>query len=159
MSAKDELFRTFPVIVTQAVLWGEMDSFKHVNNVAYFRYFENGRLEYIRRVGWFDIQSTTGIGPILQSTQARFRRPLTYPDTIHIGTRLIEMKEDRLTIEHKIVSEALDDVATEGQGVIVSFHYESGKKMPLPAELRARIETLEGGRQGDKETRRQGEPD
>jgi acyl-CoA thioester hydrolase len=144
MTAKDELFRTFPVIVTQAVLWGEMDSYQHVNNVAYFRYFENGRLEFIRRAGWFEIQAATGIGPILASTQARFRRALTYPDTIHIGTRLLEMKDDRLTIEHKIVSEALDDVATEGQGVIVSFHYESGNKVPLPADLRERLRKLEG---------------
>ncbi len=144
MSAKDELFRVFPVVVTQAVLWGEMDSFQHVNNVAYFRYFENGRLEYIRRVGWFDIQTATGIGPILASTQARFRRALIYPDTIHIGTRLLDMKDDRITIEHKIVSDALDDVATDGQGVIVSFHYETGKKVALPAELRERIEKLEG---------------
>jgi len=143
MSAKDELFRTYPVIVTQAILWGEMDSFQHVNNVAYFRYFENGRLEYIRRVGWFEIQAATGIGPILASTQARFRRALTYPDTIHIGTRLLELKDDRFTIEHRIVSEALDDVATEGQGLIVSFHYPTGKKMPLPEELVKRIRALE----------------
>ena len=143
MAAKEELFRSYPVIVTQAVLWGEMDSYQHVNNVAYFRYFENARLEYIRRAGWFEIEAATGIGPILASTQARFRRALTYPDTIHIGTRLLEMKDDRLTIEHKIVSEALDDVATEGQGVLVSFHYETGKKVALPAELRERIGKLE----------------
>lgn len=143
-TARDELFRTFPVIVTQAVLWGEMDSYQHVNNVAYFRYFENARLEYIRRAGWFEIEAATGIGPILASTQARFRRALTYPDTIHIGTRLLDMNDDRLTIEHKIVSEALDDIATEGQGVLVSFHYESGKKVALPAELRERIRKLEG---------------
>src|SRR5271154_6538319 len=139
MSAKDELFRTFPVVVTQAVLWGEMDSFQHVNNVAYFRYFENGRLEYIRRAGWFDIQKATGIGPILASTQARFRRALTYPDTIHIGMRLLEMKEDRFTVEHHIVSEKLDVVATDGQGVIVAFHYPTGKKATLPEELKERI--------------------
>ncbi len=143
MSAKDELFRTFPVIVTQAVLWGEMDSFQHVNNVAYFRYFENGRLEYVRRLGWFAVQDATGIGPILASTQARFRRALTYPDTIHIGTRLLELKDDRFTIEHQIVSEALDDVATEGQGLIVSFHYPSGKKAPLPAQLKESMRALE----------------
>jgi acyl-CoA thioester hydrolase len=142
-SAKDELFRTFPVIVTQVVLWGEMDSFQHVNNVAYFRYFENGRLEYFRRAGWFEIQDATGIGPILASTQARFRKALTYPDTIHIGTRLLEMKDDRFTIEHHIVSDALNDMATQGQGVIVSFHYASGKKMPLPEELKERIRALE----------------
>jgi acyl-CoA thioester hydrolase len=143
MSAKDELVRTYPVIVTQAVVWGEMDSYGHVNNVAYFRYFENSRLEYFRQVGWFEIEAATGIGPILASSQARFRRALTYPDTIHIGTRLVEMKDDRITIEHQIVSDALDDVATEGQGVVVSFHYESGKKAPLPEELKRRIRELE----------------
>jgi acyl-CoA thioester hydrolase len=143
MSAKVELFRTFPVIVTQAVLWGEMDSYQHVNNVAYFRYFENGRLEYVRRAGWFEIEKATGIGPILASTQARFRRALTYPDTIHIGTRLLELKDDRFTVEHQIVSEALDDVATDGQGLIVSFHYKSGRKTPLPDELTKQIRELE----------------
>ncbi len=143
MSAKDELYQTFPVIVTQAILWGEMDSYKHVNNVAYFRYFENGRLEYVRRLGWFAFEKATGIGPILASTQARFRRALTYPDTIHIGTRLLEMKEDRFTVEHKIVSEVLDDVATVGDGLIVTFHYASGKKVPIPAELQEKIRELE----------------
>ena len=143
MSAKDELLRTFPVIFSQAVLWGEMDAYQHVNNVAYFRYFENGRLEYVRRAGWFEIEQATGIGPILASTQARYRRPLTYPDTIHIGTRLLEMKDDRFTVEHRIVSEALDDIATEGQGLIVSFHYESGKKAPLPDSLKDQIRALE----------------
>ena len=146
MSAKDELFRDYPVVVTQAIAWGDMDSFQHVNNVVYFRYFENGRLEYIRRIGWFDIQTRTGIGPILASTQARFRRPLTYPDTIHIGTRMIEMKEDRFTIEHKIVSDALNDFATEGQGLLVAYHYLDQRKTPLPDELRERIQALETSR-------------
>ncbi len=143
MSAKDELCRTFPVVVSQAVVWGEMDSYQHVNNVVYFRYFENARLEYFRRIGWFEIEAATGIGPILASTQARFRRPLAYPDTIHIGTRLLEMKDDRFTIEHRIVSEALNDVATEGQGTLVSFHYESSTKVPLPEELKQAIRALE----------------
>ncbi len=143
MSAKDELFRSYPVIVTQAVAWGDMDSFKHVNNVVYFRYFENCRLEYIRRVGWFEIQTKTGIGPILASTQARFRRPLTYPDTIHIGTRMVEMKDDRFTIEHRIVSDALDDYVTEGQGLLVAYHYIEQKKAPLPDELKANIHAIE----------------
>jgi acyl-CoA thioester hydrolase len=143
MSAKEELFSKFPVIVTQAVIWGEMDSYQHVNNVIYFRYFENGRLEYFRRLGWFEFELATGIGPILQSTRARFRRALEYPDTIHIGTRLLDMKDDRFTIEHHIVSEALDDVVTVGEGTIVTFHYASGKKVAMPEELKEKIRVLE----------------
>src|SRR5437763_4512338 len=113
-SVLEDLLIQYPVVVQLPVVWGEMDSYQHVNNVVYFRYFENARLEYFRRVGWFEIEEATGIGPILASTQARFRRALTYPDTIHIGTRLVEMKEDRFTIEHHLVSEALNEIATIG---------------------------------------------
>jgi len=144
MSAKHELFRTFPVVVTQAVVWGDMDSYQHVNNVVYFRYFENGRIEYFNRIGWHEIEEATGIGPILGSTQARFRRALTYPDTIHIGTRLLDVQADRFTIEHHIVSEAQDTIVTMGQGVIVAYEHAKGAKALLPAELVANIRALEG---------------
>jgi len=134
----------FPVVVEQPVVWGEMDSYQHVNNVVYFRYFENARLEYFRRLGWFEFEEQTGIGPILHSTRARFRRPLTYPDTILIGARATAVGDDRFTIEHRIVSRNSGEVVTEGEGLVVSFHYKRGEKVPLPEELRRRIRELEG---------------
>jgi acyl-CoA thioester hydrolase len=142
----DDLLAGFPIIVEQRVVWGEMDAYQHVNNVVYFRYFENARLEYFRRLNWFEFEDRTGIGPILASTSARFRRPLTYPDTIRIGARVSGMEKDRFTLEHLIVSAALNDVATEGQGTIVTFHYARGEKVPIPNELRRRIEELEASR-------------
>jgi acyl-CoA thioester hydrolase len=135
----------FPVVVEQAVVWGEMDSYRHVNNVVYFRWFENARLEYFRRLGWFEYEQQTGVGPILASTQARFRKPLTYPDTVLIAARVASVGEDRFALEHRVVSRRLAAVAAEGQGVVVSFHYGRGAKVPLPDELRRRIAELEAG--------------
>jgi acyl-CoA thioester hydrolase len=139
----DELTADYPVVVRQAVVWGEMDSYRHVNNVVYFRYFENARLEYFRRLCWPAFEQETGIGPILAATQARFRRALTYPDTIAITARLGMLGEDRFTLEHRIFSEQLGDVAAEGQGTVVAFHYGRGEKAMLPEELRRRIVELE----------------
>jgi acyl-CoA thioester hydrolase len=139
----NDLLAGFPVIVEQAVVWGEMDSYRHVNNVVYFRYFENGRLEYFRRLGWDEIEHQTGVGPILAATSARFRKPLTYPDTIAIGTRVASLAEDRFVLKHVIVSRKLNAVVTEGEGTIVAFHYKSGKKASIPEELRKRIAALE----------------
>ena len=145
MSANPEmLLAGFPVIVEQNVVWGEMDAYEHVNNVVYFRYFENARLEYIRRLDWFALEKETGVGPILAATQARFRRPLTYPDIILIGARLLNLEADRFHLEHKIVSRAQNEVVTEGQGTIVTFHYARGTKVPVPEELKRRILALEG---------------
>ncbi len=137
------LLAGFPVIVDQAVVWGDMDSYEHVNNVVYFRYFENARLEYFRRLGWFEYEEQTGIGPILAATQARFRRALTYPDTISIGARVVDVGTDRFQLAHLIVSHTQQETATEGNGTIVTFHYARQEKVAVPDELRRRIEHLE----------------
>src|SRR5262245_53264806 len=137
------LLAGFPVIVDQAFVWADMDSYQHVNNVVYFRYFENARLEYFRRLGWFEYEDQTGIGPILASTQARFRRPLTYPDTISIGARVVDVGTDRFQLAHLIVSHGQQEITTEGSGTIVTFHYARQEKVTVPDELRRRIEHLE----------------
>jgi acyl-CoA thioester hydrolase len=139
----ETLLRGFPVVIQIPVAWGEMDSYRHVNNVVYFRYFENVRLEYFRRLDWFAYERETGIGPILAATQARFRRPLTYPDTVAAGVRVTGLAEDRFTMEYRLASHALGDIATEGQGTIVTIHYPTGKKVAIPDELRRRITDME----------------
>ncbi len=133
----------FPVVIQLPVLWGEMDAYRHVNNVVYFRYFENARLEYFRRLDWFELERQTDVSPILQATQARFRRPLTYPDTISVGARVIHLGEDRFTLEHSIVSHNQGAVVTEGQGTVVTYNHAEGRKVPIPEELRRRIAELE----------------
>ncbi|HEV3205215.1 MAG TPA: thioesterase family protein [Gemmataceae bacterium] len=142
--ADQSLLAGYPVVMEIPVAWGEMDSYRHVNNVVYFRYFENARLEYFRRLGWFDFEKETGIGPILHSTQARFRKPLSYPDSVSSAVRITSMSEDRFTMEYAVVSHNLEAVAANGQGIIVTYHYGEGKKVPIPEEIQRRIENLEG---------------
>ena len=134
----------WPVIVEQAVAWGEMDSFGHVNNVVYFRYFENARLEYFRRLAWPAENPPKGIGPILHSTQCRFLKPLAWPDRIAIGARVPKIEADRFTLEHVIISERWNGIAADGWGAIVTFDYAAGVKASVPDDLRIKIEQLEG---------------
>jgi acyl-CoA thioester hydrolase len=143
MSHKHHKLEGFPIVVAAEVAWGEMDSFAHLNNVVYFRYFENARIAYMTQVGWFDLLKTAGVGPIVASSHCRFRRPITYPDPILIGARIITVETDRVTFEHRLVSKKWDDVAAEGQAVVVCYNYQTSAKAPLPNELRERIDALE----------------
>jgi acyl-CoA thioester hydrolase len=142
----ESLLAGFPVVVTQAVVWGDMDSYRHVNNAVYFRYFENVRLEYFRRMGWFSYEEETGIGPILSATQARFRKPLTYPDSIAISARIHSLGEDRCIMDYRIVSHGLGAVAAEGDGTIVTYSYRELRKVPMPDDIRRRIALVEAGK-------------
>jgi acyl-CoA thioester hydrolase len=138
-----ELLETYPVVIETPVAWGEMDSLKHVNNIVYFRYFESVRMAYFERLDFWKYMEETGIGPILASTQCRFRVPLTYPDTVSIGTRVSEIEDDRFLMKYVVVSQRLGKIAAEGEGLIVPYDYRALKKAPLPSEIKERICALE----------------
>lgn len=133
----------FPVVVSIDLPWGDMDAFAHVNNVAYFRYFEQARVAYLTRVGWMDRMRDAGVGPIVHSTSARFRKPLAYPDRVYVGARVVTVEADRVTMEHRLVSERWGDVAADGPAVVVCFDYRGGTKAAIPDDIRRRIEQLE----------------
>jgi acyl-CoA thioester hydrolase len=146
MNNIDNLLKDCPSIIEIPVAWGEMDAFGHVNNIVYFRYFESGRLDYFQKMGYLNHLKETGFGPILASTQCRFRAPLDYPDTVSVGTHVSEINEDRFVMQYRVVSHKLGKVAAEGEGLIVSYDYNNNEKTPLTDVVRGHIETLENDR-------------
>ncbi|MEO5511151.1 MAG: thioesterase family protein [Longimicrobiales bacterium] len=132
----------FPIILEVDVAWGEMDAFAHINNAAYFRYFESARIAFLLAIGLVDLAANDGIGPILASTSCVFRRPLTFPDRIRVGARASEVSDDRFTMEYIVVSNALDAVAATGTGVVVAYDYNRGAKASIPSAVRARMDSL-----------------
>lgn len=133
----------FSVTLEIPVAWGDMDAFGHVNNVAFFRYFESARVAYLVRIEFAEGPRTGVVGPILHSTHCRFRRALVYPDTVTVGARTIELKEDRFVMEYRLVSRALGAVAAEGGGVVVAIDYATGAKASIPQNVRKNIESLD----------------
>jgi acyl-CoA thioester hydrolase len=125
------------------VAWGDMDANRHVNNVVYFRYIEHGRLHYFYELGFIAHQIETGVGPILAWTDCRFRRPLSYPDTVTIGTRIRDVQDDRFVMDALIVSHAQRQVVAEGQQRVVVYDYRKNEKAPLPDVIRRRIADFE----------------
>jgi acyl-CoA thioester hydrolase len=139
----NQLLKHCPVVIETPVAWGQMDAFQHLNNTAYFRFFESGRIAYFERLDLLEYMEATGVGPILASTTCRFRIPLTYPDTVSIGTRVSSIEADRFTMEYYVVSHKHQKVAAEGTGLIVCFDYRENKKTSVPDELTQRIKALE----------------
>ena len=139
-----ELLKSFPVVVEIPVIWGDMDSFQHLNNVIYFRYFESARIQYFEAVGLMDIVEQLGVGPILGSTSCRYRTPLTYPDTVYVGAKITEMHEKRFTMEYLIVSEQYPETVAEGSGVVICYNYQKNQSTQIPEVLHHAIEKLEG---------------
>ena len=139
----EEWLKDYPVVIEVPVAWGDMDAFQHVNNTVYFRFFESARIAYFEKLDLMVFMEQTGIGPILAATDCRFKIPLTYPDRVSIGARVVSTETDRFTMDYVAVSHQHGQIAAKGQGQLVAFDYKKGKKSELPDVLKRRIAALE----------------
>ena len=134
-----EFKRSYAYTIEQDLIWGDMDAFQHLNNVAYFRLFETIRIAYFQTLGVLDIMKESGIGPILHSTNCRYRIPLTFPDTLTLGIRVTRIESDRYHLDHGVYSNQQLDLAANGDACIVCFNYKSNEKSSVPRDLVERI--------------------
>lgn len=135
----------YPVVVDLDVRWGDMDAMGHVNNTVFFRYFECARLQYGKTLSDQGGDWPEGVGPIVASTSCNFKRPLTYPDQLRVGARIVEVEEKTYIMDHAIYSEDHDAIAGDGETTIVSYDYSRAQSVALPDSIRQVIRTMENG--------------
>ncbi len=134
----------FPVILPWPVQWADQDLFAHVNNAIYFRWYESARIAYLERIGLESRRERQPVGPILAAISCNFRRQLTYPDTVEIGSRITRIGRSSITMAHAMRSQKQQAIVADGEGTIVMFDYEAGHSVPVPDAIRQAIEELEG---------------
>jgi acyl-CoA thioester hydrolase len=138
------LLDEFPVVVTVPILWGDEDSFGHVNNIIYLRWAETARVEYLMRIGLWSMLRDEGIGPIVASLSCDFRRPLEYPDEVRIGAHVTSIGNTSFKMAHRIVSVKHGVVAAEVKSALVVLDYKCKKPVRVPDRVRRAIEEIEG---------------
>ncbi|GMH50402.1 hypothetical protein TrRE_jg4626 [Triparma retinervis] len=85
------------------------------------------------------------VGPILASTSCKYKFPVEFPDDLVACSRIPmdSVEEDRFTMKYMVWSKTHGRVAAEGDGVIVMYDYENGKKSSVNEGLRAAIKRIE----------------
>ena len=121
-----------------------MDALKHVNNAVYFKYFESARLAFMEEIDGWKLLQKEGVAPVLASTSARYKIPLTYPDTIDVGARISEVGDDRFLQEYAIYSHTHQRIAARGNALVVTVNSQSGRKTRLPTKLKTALENCIG---------------
>jgi acyl-CoA thioester hydrolase len=133
--------KDYPIQVRIPIAWGEMDSFKHVNNIYYFRYFETTRIHFFEEIGLLQHLKDKGVGPILAETSCRFMKPVFYPDTITVGARIKSIGKTSFIMEYCAVSDR-DGVAATGEARMVIYNYNISEKTEIPAHIRTALKQV-----------------
>lgn len=131
----EQFLQQYPMHTQIPVAWGDMDALQHVNNVIYFRYFETARIDFFKQLNLLERAQQTGMGPVISENQARYRRPVVFPDSLYVGIKISDIEEDRFIMHYEVFSQAQQSIVTTGSSSVVMFNFKTGKKTKLTPEL------------------------
>lgn len=133
----------YPIQVTIPMLWGEMDAQGHLNNSYYFRHFENTRAAYFHKAGILESVVAAGLAAVVAETSCKFKRSVSYPDTLTVGARISGLHDFGFYMEHILVTEK-QGVAALGTVNIVMVDIKTWSKVKFSDDLLAACEKVEG---------------
>ncbi len=115
----------------------------------YAQYFEVGRVEAIRNLGFSykDMEAGGVIMPVVEWT-AKFLRPAHYDDLLTVKTTLKELPSDHRIHFHQEVFNAEGKLLTVGKVLLYFMQAANMEKTTMPAALRKALEpyfTVAGG--------------
>lgn len=118
--------------------WSELDYFKHVNNVSFFKYIQSARVNFWDQTGLTDFHLKTNCGAMLASTHCDFKQPLFYPGTVKISTRVGFIKNTSFGFQHTLTNSA-GEIVAEALDIMVMFDFANNTKITIPEWLRERF--------------------
>lgn len=119
------------------IRWGDMDALGHVNNIMYFRYFEQIRLEWYESMG-FAALGETDEGMLIVDNHAEYLKPVVYPAHVHIHMAGHSPGRSSFVSTYTITSG--DILYTRGSSKIVWVNRTQGRSTPLPDSVRSLFE-------------------
>ena len=109
--------------------WSDNDMFSHLNNVAYFRFFEAIIVRFMMEVTKLDWANSPVI-PYAAEVLCRFHRPLSFPVTVEAALATTRIGET--SVVFRLALFAPDASAPAAVGHFVHVYVERATEIPVP---------------------------
>lgn len=122
------------------IRFNDVDRYGHVNNNAYFAYYDLGKEEFLREVLKVDYRAGEVV-PVIANVNADFIFPIFYGDDIVIETRVGHIGTKSFTLEQRAVNAATQRVVCQCRTVMVCFNLKTQESALLPETYRNAFRT------------------
>lgn len=123
------------------IRFGEVDMLGHLNNVNYFAYFEQGRIDYLEHVGvlpeLFDLKKGRAI--VTANLECHFLKQIFYGQPLSLRVRTARLGQSSFDLEYALVLDEQEQLAAAGRGTMVLMGQTEQKSIPIPSSVKDKI--------------------
>ena len=124
--------------------WNDNDPYGHLNNVAYYAFFDAAVNAILVEAGLLDPASSPVIGVVAESS-CRFHSSLSFPDPIEIGVAVERLGRSSVRYRLAAFKAGAAEASAEGRYAHVYIERSTGRPTPIPAAHRRLLETMARG--------------
>jgi acyl-CoA thioester hydrolase len=117
------------------------DVYGHINNVAFYSYFDTAANHYLIHEGALDVHDGPVIGLVVEST-CRYHAPAAYPDALSVGVRVERLGDRSVTYGIAVFRQGEDVAVADGTFVHVFVDRATRRPITIPPQLRAALERI-----------------
>ncbi|MGL4576552.1 MAG: acyl-CoA thioesterase [Burkholderiaceae bacterium] len=132
----------FNVFVPITTRWNDNDVYGHINNVAYYSFFDTAVNSWLIAQGVLDIEAGTTIGLVVE-TRCNYFAPLAFPQAIEAGLAVEHLGSSSVRYAVGIFAQGARETAAHGHFVHVYVDRTTRKPMPLPDDLRSVLQSIQ----------------
>lgn len=121
--------------------WADNDIYGHVNNVAYYGYFDTIVNDYLIASGALDIHNGDVIGLVVE-TGCKYFAPLAFPQPLEGALRVAHIGNSSVRYELAIFAKSENTPAAEGHFVHVYVDRKTRRPATLPPEFRSALNKI-----------------
>ncbi len=141
MSLRQASRAAFAHCTTIQTRWADNDIYGHVNNVAYYSYFDTAVNGWLIEQGLLDIHDGDVVGYVVE-TGCSYFGPVAFPDTLHVALRVTKI--GRSSVRYELAVYRNDEGAPVAAGHFVHVYVDraTGNSAPIPPRTREALHTL-----------------
>lgn len=133
-----EDFRVIHPIQTR---WMDNDHYGHVNNVAYYSYFDSAVNGFLIEACGVDIRALPAIG-VVAETGCRFFKEASFPEPLQVALRLEKLGNSSVIYQLAVFRGEEPDALALGRFVHVYVDAATRRPVPVPDVIRKALQRL-----------------
>jgi acyl-CoA thioester hydrolase len=124
--------------------WADMDAYGHVNNVAFLRYLEEARIDFMFRLAPGEGSATFAGGSVVARHEIDYLRPLVHRhEPVTIETWVTDLTAASLTLGYVVKDDAT--LYARASTVVVPYNLAGQRPRRITAEEKAFLEQYRDG--------------
>jgi acyl-CoA thioester hydrolase len=143
MSSTAETRDRFPHFFGIETRWADNDVYGHVNNAAYYSYFDTAVNRFLLDAGVLDLERSDTFGVVVE-TGCKYFKSIAFPDALQIGVRVERIGNSSVRYQVAVFRQDDAEPAATGHFVHVYVDRATRRPVPVPPDVRAALAPLTG---------------